>query len=73
MKMKVFEAASHLVANPPEALGQKINDFLAEHPTIDIRSTQFTSAVLPAEGGAMRNSQAGQPALLLFATIFYTE
>ena len=75
MKAKVFDVVSHRLAGetPPEALENKLNVFLTEHPAIQVHSTQLSSVVLPPQEGALRNSEAGQPSIVIFFTLFYSE
>ena len=50
MKAKVFGVVSHRLhgeTSLTKALEDKLNAFLAEHPGIQIHSTQLSSVVLP--------------------------
>lgn len=75
MKAKVVDIASHRLRGETltEALEKKINAFLAEHPGIQIHSTQLSSVVLPPIPSASRRSEAGQPSIVNFCMMFYSE
>ena len=75
VKAKVFDVVSHQLAGgtPPEALEKKLNVFLCEHPGIQIHNTHMNSVVLPPDPTAGRNSDAGQPSIVIFFTLFYSE
>jgi len=76
MKAKVFDVASHRLTTyetPPEVLEKKLNEFLAEHPGLQVHSTQLNSVVLPPIEGAMTNSDAATPSIVILMTLFYSE
>ena len=75
MKAKVFDVVSHRLhgETPPKALEDKLNAFLAEHPGIQVHSTQLSSVVLPPIQGASRRSESGQPSIAIFCTLLYSE
>jgi hypothetical protein len=75
MKAKVFDIVSHRLAGetPPEALEKKLNDFLREHPGLQVHSTHLSSVVLPSDATAMRGSEAAEPSIIIFFALFYSE
>ena len=74
MKAKIFEVVLHKLAlgmSPAAALEDQLNQFLAQHPDLQIVSTQMSCLLAPAEPQGMPSTT--EASLLVFCTLFYTE
>ena len=73
MKAKIFEIALHKLPSgksPATALEEQINEFLAQHPDLQLVATHMSTLVLPAEPNAMPRTE--ESSIIIFCTLFYT-
>ncbi|MDB6109566.1 MAG: hypothetical protein JWR69_1316 [Pedosphaera sp.] len=74
MKAKIFEVILHkLPAGKSLAttLEEQLNEFLAQHPDLQLTATHMSTLVAPAEPNAMPRSDAAS--ITIFCTLFYGE
>lgn len=74
MKAKVFEVALHKLPSgksPASALEEQINNFLGQHPDLQLAASHISTVVSPAEPNAMPVVE--ESAIIIFCTLFYTE
>ena len=73
MKAKVFEVMLHKLPSgrsPASALEEQLNDFLGNHPELQVVATHMNTVVAPAEPNAMPSSE--ESSIIIFCTVFYT-
>ena len=76
MKARVFDVVLHKLPagkSPASYLEEQLNDFFKQHPNVDLLATHMNTLVLPPDRSAMRGSEAAEPAVIIFSTIFYSE
>jgi len=74
MKAKIFEVVLHKLPSgksPATALEEQINQFLGQHPDLQLVSTQMSTLVTPAEPNAMPRTE--ESSIIIFCTLFYTD
>ncbi len=74
MKAKVFEVVLHKLPSgksPASALEEQLNEFLAQHPDLQVVTTHMNTIVAPAEPNAMPSSE--EASVIIFCTMFYTQ
>lgn len=74
MKAKVFEVALHKLPSgksPASALEEQLNNFLGQHPDLQLAASHISTVVSPAEPNAMPVVE--ESAIIIFCTLFYTE
>jgi hypothetical protein len=74
MKVKIFEVILHKLPSgksPATALEEQINQFLGQHPTLQLASTQMSTLVSPAEPNAMPRTE--ESSIIIFCTLFYSD
>ena len=74
MKAKIFEVVLHKLPSgksPATALEEQINEFLVQHPALQLVSTHMSTLVSPAEPNAMPRSE--ESSIIIFCTLFYTD
>jgi hypothetical protein len=73
MKVKIFEVVLHKLPSgksPATALEEQINEFLSQHPDLQLASTHISTLVTPAEPNAMPRTE--ESSIIIFCTLFYT-
>jgi hypothetical protein len=74
MKVKIFEVVLHKLSSdksPATALEEQINEFLGQHPNLQLLSTHMSTLVSPAEPNAMPRTD--ESSIIIFCTLFYTD
>ena len=74
MKVKTFEVVLHKLPSdksPVTALEEQINQFLAQHPNLNLVTTHMNSLVMPPEPNAMPRTDEAY--VIAFCALFYTE
>ena len=74
MKAKIFEVALHKLPSgksPATALEEQLNEFLGQHPELQLVATHMTTWVPPAEPNAMPRTE--ESTIIVFCTLFYTD
>ncbi len=74
MKAKIFEVALHKLPSgksPATALEEQLNDFLSQHPNLQLVTTHMSTLVTPAEPNAMPRTE--ESSIIIFCTLFYTD
>ena len=74
MKVKIFEVALHKLPSgksPATALEEQLNEFLAQHPDLQLVTTHMSTLVTPAEPNAMPKTE--ESSIIIFCTLFYTD
>jgi hypothetical protein len=74
MKVKIFDVVLHNVPagqSPSTHLEDQINSFLKHYPNLQVASTHMNTLVVPAGPGSLPGAETSQPAVILFATLFY--
>ena len=74
MKAKIFEVVLRKLPSgksPASALEEQLNNFLLEHPQLQLMATHMSTLVSPAEPNAMPRSE--ESSIVIFCTLFYTE
>jgi hypothetical protein len=72
MKVKIFEVALHKLPSgksPATALEEQLNEFLAQHPDLQLVTTHMSTLVTPAEPNAMPKTE--ESSIIIFCTLFY--
>jgi len=72
MKAKIFEVILHKLPSgksPATALEEQLNEFLAQHPDLQLVSSHMSTLVTPAEPNAM--PQTVESSIIIFCTLFY--
>jgi hypothetical protein len=74
MKVKIFEVTLHKLPSgksPATALEEQLNQFLSQHPNLQLVSSHMSTLVTPAEPNAM--PQTVESSIVIFCTLFYNE
>ena len=74
VKAKIFEVVLHKLPSgksPASALEEQLNEFLGQHPSLQLAATHVSTLVSPAEPNAMPRSE--ESSIVKFCTLFYTE
>jgi hypothetical protein len=74
MKVKIFEVILHKLPSgksPATALEEQINEFLSQHPDLQLVTTHMSTLVSPAEPNAMPRTE--ESSIIIFCTLFYTD
>ena len=74
MKAKIFEVVLHKLPSgksPATALEEQLNEFLGQHPDLQLVSTHMSTLVSPAEPNAM--PQTVESSIIIFCTLFYND
>jgi len=74
MKVKIFEIVLHKLPSgksPASALEERLNEFLTQHPDLQLVTTQMSTLVAPAEPNAMPRSE--ESSIMIFCALFYTD
>ena len=74
MKAKIFEVVLHKLPSgksPATALEEQLNQFLVEHPNLQLMAAHMSTLVSPPEPNAMPRSE--ESSIIIFCTLFYTE
>jgi hypothetical protein len=74
MKAKIFEVALHKLPSgksPATALEEQLNEFLGQHPELQLVATHMSTLVSPAEPNAMPKTE--ESTIIVFCTLFYTD
>ena len=74
MKAKIFEVVLHRLPSgksPATALEEQINEFLVQHPDLQLVATHMSTLVSPAEPNAMPKTE--ESSIIIFCTLFYTD
>ena len=72
MKVKIFEVVLHKLPSgksPATAMEEQINEFLSQHPNLQLVSTHMSTLVTPAEPNAMPKTE--ESSIIIFCTLFY--
>ena len=72
MKAKIFEVVLHRLPSgksPATALEELINQFLTQHPNLQLVATHMSTLVTPAEPNAMPRTD--ESSIIIFCTLFY--
>jgi hypothetical protein len=73
MKAKIFEVVLHKLPSgksPATAMEEQLNQFLAQHPDLQLVATHMSTLVSPAEPNAMPRTE--ESSIIIFCTLFYT-
>ena len=74
MKAKIFEVVLHRLPSgksPATALEELINQFLTQHPNLQLVATHMSTLVTPAEPNAMPRTD--ESSIIIFCTLFYND
>ena len=74
MKAKIFEVVLHKLApgkSPATALEELLNRFLAQHPDLQLVTSQMSTVIVPADANAKPWSE--ESSVVFFCTLFYTD
>ena len=74
MKAKIFEVVLHKLPSgksPATAMEEQLNQFLAQHPNLELVTTHMSTLVSPAEPNAMPRTE--ESSIITFCTLFYTD
>lgn len=74
MKVKIFEVVLHKLPSgksPATAMEEQLNEFLAQHPDLELVTTHMSSLVSPAEPNAMPRKE--ESSIIIFCTLFYND
>jgi hypothetical protein len=74
MKAKIFEVVLHKLPSgksPATAMEEQLNQFLAQHPDLELVTTHMSTLVSPAEPNAMPATE--ESSIVIFCTLFYNE
>ena len=74
MKAKTFEVVLHKLPSgksPATAMEEQLNQFLAQHPDLELVATHMSTLVTPAEPNAMPKTE--ESSIIIFCTLFYTD
>jgi hypothetical protein len=74
MKVKVFDVVLHNVPqgkSPATHLEDQINSFLKHYPNLQVVATHMNTLIVPPDPASMQSSEAKQPSIIIFATLFY--
>jgi len=71
MKAKIFEVVLHKLPSgksPATAMEEQLNQFLAQHPDLELVTTHMSTLVSPAEPNAMPRTE--ESSIIIFCTLF---
>lgn len=74
MKAKIFEVVLHKLPSgksPATAMEEQLNQFLAQHPNLELVTTHMSTLVSPAEPNAMPRTE--ESSIIIFCTLFYND
>ena len=74
MKVKIFDVVLHNVPagkSPATQLEDQVNNFLKNHPNLQVMATHMNTLVVPAGPSSLPGVEASQPSVILFTTLFY--
>jgi len=74
MKAKIFEVVLHKLPSgksPATAMEEQLNQFLAQHPRLELVTTHMSTLVSPAEPNAMPRTE--ESSIIIFCTLFYND
>ena len=74
MKAKIFEVVLHRLPSgksPATAMEEQLNQFLAQHPDLELVTTHMSTLVSPAEPNAMPRTE--ESSIIIFCTLFYND
>jgi len=74
MKAKIFEITLRKLPSgksPATALEEQINEFLGQHPDLQLAATHMSTLVTPAEPNAMPRTE--ESSIIIFCTLFYND
>jgi hypothetical protein len=76
MKARVFDVVLHKLPpgkSPASYLEEQLNEFFKQHSKIQLLATHMNTLILPPDRNAMRGSEAAEPTVIIFSTLFYNE
>jgi hypothetical protein len=74
MKAKIFEVVLHKLPSgksPATAMEEQLNQFLAQHPDLELVTTHMSTLISPAEPNAMPRTE--ESSIIVFCTLFYND
>jgi len=74
MNAKIFEVVLHKLPSgksPATAMEEQINQFLAQHPDLELVTSHMSTLVSPAEPNAMPRTV--ESSIIVFCTLFYND
>ncbi|HXR04813.1 MAG TPA: hypothetical protein VN836_08915 [Verrucomicrobiae bacterium] len=74
MKVKIFEVVLHKLPSgksPATAMEEQLNQFLTQHPDLELVTTHMSTLVSPAEPNAMPRTE--ESSIIIFCTLFYND
>ncbi len=74
MKVKIFDVVLHNVPagkSPATQLEGQVNNFLKNHPNLQVMATHMNTLVVPAGPVSIPGAEASKPSVILFTTLFY--
>ena len=74
MKAKIFEVVLHKLPSgksPATAMEEQLNQFLAQHPNLELVTTHMSTLVSPAEPNDMPRTD--ESSIIIFCTLFYND
>ena len=74
MNAKIFEVVLHKLPSgksPATALEEQLNQFLSQHPALQLVSSHMSTLVSPAEPNAMPKTV--ESSIVIFCTLFYND
>ena len=74
MKVKIFDVVLHNVPagkSPATHLEDQINAFLKHYPNLQVVATHMNTLVVPSGPASLPGSEANQPSVIIFTTLFY--
>jgi hypothetical protein len=74
MKVKIFDVVLHNVPagkSPATQLEDQVNNFLKNHPNLQVTATHMNTLVVPAGPKSLAGTEASEPSVILFTTLFY--
>ena len=74
MQAKIFEVVLHKLPSgksPATAMEEQLNQFLAQHPNLELVTTHMSTLVSPAEPNAMPRTE--ESSIIIFCTLFYND
>lgn len=74
MKAKIFDVVLHNIPagkSPATHLEEQLNNFLKQHPNLQIQATHMNTLVVPAGRGPTEGSETTPSSVIIFSTLFY--
>jgi hypothetical protein len=74
MKAKIFDVVLHNVPagkSPATHLEDQINNFLKQHPNLQIQATHMNTLVVPPEPSSAQGPENRPSSVIIFSTLFY--